>query len=142
MNKAICAFLFVLLSLNVSAQQSASPILSKEAYLKKSKAQRLTGWLLLAGSIGLFSGAVATYEMNFNPFGSSSVGNTSDNMTSSLLGIAGTGALVGSIVSFSSARKNSRKAAAVTLNYQRILIRGQSSLLAKTQPALSLQIDL
>lgn len=138
MKRAIVSLLLLLLSFSMNAQEITVPTLSKEAYLKKSKTQKVIGWVLLGGGIGLFVGAIKNYEMHFN-FGGP---NTTDNTTSTLYGIAGTGAIVGSIISFHSARNNKRKAVSVTIKTQELLLPVKSTVFMKRQQAISLSIAL
>jgi hypothetical protein len=138
MKKAIVSLWFLFLTVSINAQEIAVPTLSKDAYLKKSRVQKVIGWAFLAGGIALYIGAAKNYEIYF----ANSASNSIDNSTSTLYGIAGTGAFIGGIISFRSARKNKRMAMSVTIKKQELIMPPQSIVFIKPQPSISLNIPL
>jgi hypothetical protein len=143
MKKIIFSLVSSVLMLSTYSQ-AINPDLSREDYLQKSYQQKSAGWVLLAGGMGLMVASAATYKLDFNfywggdPYSNPGV----DNTASTALALAGTAALVGSIVVFTSARHNRRKAHAVSLTMQKVDLPQYNRLLAKTQPAIQLRIPL
>ena len=111
---------------------------SKEHYLQKSKNQRTAGWVLLgAGAgIGIIGAIVSAEALSEDWF----FGDSKKSDTGFIIGAVGAARSLASIPFFLSARKNSRKAAQLSLESQRYFIPGQEFL--GIQPALSLKIEL
>ena len=144
MNKVVSLLFFSFLTLQMFAQDTTNQILSEEGYLKKSRAQKNAGWLLVGGGVGLFviAGATAANNLNIDPFGTPSSGSTRDETFSTVLAVAGVGAILGGIVSFISAAQNKKKAASLSLNHRPLLLPVGSTLVKRRQPAISLKIPL
>jgi F0F1-type ATP synthase membrane subunit a len=129
---------------------SQDTLLTKEAYLRKSRSAKTTGWILMGGAVGMFAGSLATYEFTFNMgpmFGSTySSSYTSspkvDNTTSTVLAIGGLCSVVASIISFSTAKEHKKKAAALTFSNQNVPVLRQNGFVSSVQPALQLRIPL
>jgi hypothetical protein len=122
---------------------SQTPALSKDYYLKKSKTQKTVAWVMLGGGVAMATIGliIVNKQVNDDPF------NTLNNLGtvggSAILGIVGIGSALGSIPFFISSAKNARRAAAaISFNNQKILFPLQNNFVLKTQPALTLKIEL
>jgi hypothetical protein len=131
--------LFALLSTMIAVAQEGK--YTRDYYLSKSKNQKTMGWVLLAGGTGLVIAGIA-------------VGSSDDNNDPNELDfgpnfdagvwLLGGGLVVGaaSIPFFVSSANNARKAAFVSLINQKIIIPRSGQLILRTQPAISLRINL
>ena len=146
MKKCILSLALLLLLLQAFCQEPATTsTLTKESYLRKSKASKITGWILFGAGVGMLAGSVATYKLSFDigpVFGIPTTPSHVDNTTSTLLGIGGACSLIGSIISFSAAGRNKRQAAALSLTNQRIPVLQQNVLRSTIQPTVPLRIPL
>ncbi len=140
---AILLFLF----LNSSAQNNeATKPGTSEYFLKKSKTQKTTGFILLGGGVMLMgTGMVIGINETLNVIGN--IGNPDSK--SSLAGGAicfytGLAASVASIPFFVSAGKNKRAAAEVhgSFKMQKLTYPGLTTSYNKMYPSLVLRIDL
>lgn len=104
-------------------------------YLKRSKNHKKVGWILLAGGTAMVVGGLAAFDKSWNR-GS----NTGTDISGFLL-LAGIFADLGSAAFFVSSAQNKRKAAAVGLTNQKILVPHQNSFALKSQPSLTLRIE-
>lgn len=134
---SLTLLLFVIKSFG---QTEANRTVSKDYYLKKSKNQKTVAWVMLGGgvamtTIGLVIGS--NVEPTFaDPFGL-------DKSTGpAIVAAVGAGVALGSIPFFISSAKNKRRAAAISFNNQKILFPLQKILVLKTQPAVTLKIEL
>ncbi len=116
------------------SQEITSTAFTKEDYLKKSKNQKTTAWILLGGGVAMTVIGLATF--------SSSWDNESNTKTdvSGFIALGGVASSLISIPFFISSGRNARKASKLTLNYQPILITNQISLVQNARPSLSLTI--
>ncbi len=139
MKKIIC---FLTLLLFVAKSFSQSTTLSKDYYLEKSKTQKTVAWVMLGGGVAMATaGLVITNKhVNDDPF--EALNNLGTTGGSAILTIAGIGSALGSIPFFISSAKNARKAATISFNNQKILFPQQNIFVLKTQPALTLKIEL
>lgn len=138
--KKIILSITILFFVIKSFSQTNVSILSKQAYLEKSRNQKTTAWVLLGGGAALT--AVGAIVM-----GSSS---NSDDFTSSfnrlgtgaiIAGLGGT-AMIASIPFFINSGKNARRAASISFNDQNILVPFKKSFALKSQPVITLKIML
>lgn len=129
MKKIICFMAVLLFALNSYSQ---TPAPTKDYYLKKSKTQKTVGWIMLGGGV-----TMATIGfINYNNDPSGIINN------SLIISLAGVGVALGSIPVFLSAGHFSRKAAAISFNNQKILYPQQNVFVLKSQPTLTLKINL
>jgi hypothetical protein len=130
--------LFSLALLIFTVQSFAqTPAFSKDYYLHKSKSQRTTAWILLAGGTLTTVGGVFAYIAN-----DINQGSNSAETAFVVLMWSGIAADVLSIPFFISASKNKKRAAAIAINNQHIYFQQQGSIAVKIQPALTLKIRL
>ena len=116
---------------------SQTPALTKDEYLQKSKNQKTTAWVLLAGGttmavVGAIIGGKddpgTLYGPSFN--------------TGMWLFVPGVVADLVSIPFFISSAKNRGRAETISFNNQKILFPQQHTFVLKTQPTLILKIGL
>ena len=139
--KTISIFLVILfVSLQSFGQNQP---LSKEDYLQKSKNQKTTGWILLAGGTTMaVVGAIIANESynsewsleNDSPW----FGSNFD--TGAYLFLGGAAAGLASIPFFIGSAKNARKAANISFNYQKAYFPQHNTFTAKAQPAITIRI--
>jgi cytochrome bd-type quinol oxidase subunit 2 len=126
MKKAIC--LLVMIS---TISSGFCQLKTKEYYLKKSKRQKTTGWILLGvGTVAVIAGATA--EKSKPSDGSFS--NLGIGLGGLLVGVIGISALIGSETSKS-------KAAAMAIGTQTITAPG-AGFNVRMQPAVGLKVGL
>ena len=145
MKKSILSLALLLLLLQAFCQEPTNTLLTKEAYLRKSRSSKTAGWVLLGSGLGMLAGSAATYQfvIDFGPmFGAPPSPSHVDNTTSTLLAIGGVCGILGGIISFGAATHNKRLAASVAVINQRIPVLQQSTLVSKVQPALCLRLPL
>ncbi|UKJ07655.1 hypothetical protein [Solitalea lacus] len=122
--------IFILLMLFISLTSFSQTRLD---YQRKSKNQKTTAWVLLIGGTTMITaGAISL---------SSSDAWSSSN-TEGFLILGGLVADLVSIPFFISARRNARKTAALEINNQSASIFKKNSLIVKTQPCITLKIQL
>jgi hypothetical protein len=111
--------------------------LTKEDYWQKSKNQNTAGWIMLSGGLAL--SVIGTIGLNatFNLWEESSAADAY-----SIMILTGTGLSLGSIPLFIASHRNHKKAANLSFKSQHIFIPQQNSVVFKSQPALSLVIQL
>lgn len=137
MKKLLLIFVLALISY-AGYSQTEKQDFSKEHYLQKSKNQRTAGWVLLgAGAgIGIIGAIVSAEALTEDWF----FGDSKKSDTGLIIGAVGAASSLASIPFFISARKNSRKAAQLSLDSPRYIIPGQK--LSGLQFAVSLKIEL
>ncbi|MGE5108280.1 MAG: hypothetical protein ACM3H8_12090 [Sphingobacteriales bacterium] len=140
MIKITISLLMILLGVSVSSQEidTRKPI-TKEDYLQKSKNQKTTGWILLAGGTSV---AIAGVIIGGNDTGDSDDIFGPNFGTSAGLLIGGLAADLLSIPFFIGSSNNARKAATFSFNQQKIMYPGHNNFAVKTQAAISLTIRL
>jgi len=135
----------MLLALSVasfSQQNDPAPTLTKQDYLKKSKTQKKTAWILLGGGAALtITGAaipneVTDYGNPLNPYD-----DKYSNNWSILIGV-GALAMLGSIPFFIASGKNKRKAMNVSFKNELAPQVIESGFVYRTVPSLNLKINL
>lgn len=104
MRKLLISLSFLFVASTVYSQETTpSPTLTKQDYLKKSKSQKTTAWILLGAGVTLLAIAAP--------------GNVSFDVLP-ILAIGSGAAIIGSIPLFIAAGKNKRRAAAMTANFE------------------------
>ena len=130
-------------------QIDPAPAFPKQDYLKKSKKQKTTGWILLGGGAALVViGAVIPKGEEvtpsplgpFDPYGIYEV-DENDGVKAVFYTI-GSLSMLASIPFFISSGKNKRRAATLSLNNMRTPQIKNSSLVYRPMPAVSLKINL
>ncbi len=140
-----------------TSTDAAKPLLTKQDYLKKSKGQR-TGAIVLisAGGAMAFAGMIVVVNDAGNDIGNNIVNGlnaafdpsaptaTSKNHTaiSTVLIVAGVGAMLGSISLFKSASKYKRKAYSLSAKNEMAPLLQRSLVCYKPIPSLTLKIRL
>ena len=125
-------------TINSFSQEEKAPKLSKDYYLKKSRAQKTVGWILLGTGVGIAAYGLITinsYTDNEGPLGT-------QNYTGALIAIGGGVISAFSIPSFISSAKNKRKAATVSFTNQKILWYQKNNIGFIKQPSVKIKIAL
>ena len=136
MKKAIFLFIFSTLAFSSFSQPgSPSPALTKQDYLQKSKKQKTTAWILLAG--GATVGFIGLTQFNF----AGSDGEV-NNGAATVMFLTGTAAVITSIPFFSAAKKNKKKAASISFKMDRVPVLQSKSQTAIKYPALSFRLPI
>ena len=128
--KNILFFLLLILSVTSFSQETTpSAPLAKQDYLKKSKSQKTAGFVFL-GITAICIGIAAPGDVSFDVL--------------PVLVIGGAGAAVGSILFFSAAGRNKRKAMkmSASIGIKKIPDLTSSGIFSEYYPALSLKINL
>lgn len=141
--KKIIFFLTLLLFVaNSFSQTPSDPSFSKDYYLKKSKNQKTTGWVLLIGGgvVGVIGFTKAKQILNDPNIGFTEGFESGLGWT--LIGLTGSGLALCSIPLFLSSRKNARKAATISFNNQKILFPQQNTFILKPLLTFTLKVEL
>lgn len=138
MKKLLLLVPLALLVHSIAAQQTdPARLQSKEDYLRKSKTQKKTAWILLGGGTALaVTGAIifgTTYD-DGGSFATTDVGG--------ILILVGLAMDLASIPFFASSAKNARRAASLSMTNQPLLIPAGSAWAVRAVPSLSLRIGL
>lgn len=125
----ICIMLVIFTNTAFCQQVDQSQPLSREGYLKKSKQQKTTAWVLLGTGVAMFALA-APGNVSFELLGT--------------IAVIGTLTTLGSIPLFISSAKNKRKANAITTFFKReaLPVIMQQSIVQKSFPAVSIKVNL
>ncbi len=133
-------FFLLLLNLSItsfSQQTKSSPTLTKQDYLKKSKGQNSTAWLLMVGGISVL-GVTMIVEAT-----SVCIGGGCQKKTFPIIpvgiGIAG---IAGSVPFFIVSAKNKRRAMSISFKTEKAPLLQKSSLINESVPSLTLKISL
>lgn len=112
----------------------------KEYYLKKSKSQKTTGWVLLASGTAL---SMAGLLLDNGEDGRGDYDGFSPRFKNSL-SLFGSGVVTNllSIPFFASSARNARTAATISINEQKIAFVHHQGLKIRTQPSVTLRIPL
>jgi len=130
----VFAVLLIVSVASFSQQTNSHPVLNKQDYLKKSKNQKTTAWVLLGGGAALI--------LVGDLIGNSKESSFSDAGTGVV--IAGIGALsmLGSIPLFIASGKNKRKAMSMSFKNEMMRQLQTGSFVNRSVPSLSLKISL
>ncbi len=118
---------------------SQTPVLSKDYYLKKSKTQKTIGWVMLGGGAAM---TTVSYLLLIKQAKDDYFNAIMTGEGYVIVMAAGAATALGSIPFFISSAKNARKAATLSFNNQNILFPQQNTFVLKTQPTLTLKIQL
>ena len=135
MKKAILACAMFVTAIT-SFAQTTPDVKTKEDYLRKSRHQKTTAWIMLGGGLVLVGvGFAAT---------AGSVSDTdTDNTGANIIAYTGVASALGSIPLFIAAGRNKRKAASLSFNMQSVPAPFRNNSIAiKKQPALTFPIAL
>lgn len=136
--------LVVLSAASFSQQTNPAPQLTNQDYLQKSKKQKTTAWILLAGGAALsITGAILSSHTLINilidPLNPES---TSGSDADVIVLLTGAAAMLGSVPLFISAGKNKRKAMSLSFKMEQVPQLQIASLVNKPTPSVSLKIKL
>jgi hypothetical protein len=130
--------LILILTLILMAQytfgQTEKPVSNKSYYLNKSKNQKTIGWILIGGGASMLIATqiIARSDVDFQE-GMKAIGG---------LGILGISSALASIPLFIASSNNARKAANISLNYEKLETPLVSGLSGNYFPTISLTIPL
>lgn len=147
MKKTIfCAMLLVIASSSFCQQIKPTQSLIQEDYLKKSKKQKTIAWVLLgSGAAFIIAGAIIPegelIDRYSLPYFTEEHKN--DGIKSAFF-IAGGISALGSIPLFIISGRNKRKGMTTTVSFnnQRVVFSQQNAFVSRTQPTLTLKIEL
>lgn len=117
---------------------------TRDYYLTKSKNQKTIGWILAGSGAGLIVAGLIVGDQDNSNNGSNNSGLDLGPNFDVGLWLVGGGIAAGlaSIPFFISCRKNARKAGAIGLSNQKIVMPQGSAFTTKMQPTVSLKIPL
>ena len=138
MKEGLLVVMIALTGISIIAQQTEpGRQLTKQEYLDKSKRQKTTGWVLIAGGTAMaVIGGIIFEQSEFL---------SEDDPDTDLGGIlfaTGLAADLASIPFFISSGKNARKAATISFKNQKILLPLQNGFVKKNRPAITLIVHL
>lgn len=138
MKKVLLVIVITLSGVPIMAQQTEpGKQLTKQEYLDKSKRQKTTGWVLVAGGTAMaVTGAIIFGQSDFLD------AEDPDTDLGGVLFVAGIAADLASIPFFISSGKNARKAATISFKNQKLLLPLQNVFVKKNQPAITLIVPL
>jgi hypothetical protein len=140
MKKSVLSLALLVMLTQVFSQEPTVPAPTETDYLQKSKDQKTTAWVLLVGgaAAGVLGFTKAKHITNDDAIGFTE--GFSGIIHWSLVGVAGTTLAACSIPLFASARKNARKAVAISFGTKRIPMLQQNTMVSRMHPTLQLQI--
>lgn len=143
MKKIIFSLALLLFVFNLFSQAPAIPNHSRDYYLKKSKNQKKTANILLAGGAVCILTAFLIPKGEVTNVGYFTTEHSNDGIRGALGGVGGL-SMLGSIPFYILSSKNKRKAnpATISFNNQNVLSPQQNTFVLKTQPTLTLKIML
>lgn len=135
MKKAVLFTVFLAFVINVFSQDSMWQVYTKkEHYLKKSKNQRTTGWILLGVGTTLAVIGVSTFSSSWDH---------GSNTETDILGwfiVGGVAMDLASIPFFISAGNNQRRAAEIVIINQKMYLPQKNSVAVKYVPGITFKI--
>ena len=146
MKKIIVSLTVITIALNCFSQQVDSLQSVRMDYLKKSKNQKTTAWVLLGGGVALSVTGMVMYSNAYkkavdeNPF----YLGTNANPTGAVIATVGILSSIGSIPLFIASGKNKKRALVVSTGFKMekaSVIQG-ACFVKKSYPALSVKIRL
>lgn len=138
MKKLIITLCLFVSFVDLYSQEQPKQIYTKEYYLQKSKSQKKTGWILLAGGTAMIIGGAIGFDQNFEIFGPDDHAVSADVYGFVLLG--GVVADLISIPFFVSSGHYRKIAATLTVNNENILLPQHATYVLTSVPSLSLKI--
>jgi hypothetical protein len=137
MKKHLLLGLLLAISISNFCQQTeTTPTVAKQDYLQKSKKQKTTAWILLAG--GTTVGFIGLTKFNFAGSDDPEISNTA----ATVMFFSGIAVAITSIPFFNASKRNKRKAASVSIKNQFIPDLQSSGLMYKPIPSLAVRINL
>lgn len=150
-----CSLLQVLTTATFSQQNTSSPILTKQDYVKKSKSQKIAAWVLLGGGFTLSSiGAITAAPKAGKELGyvililpNAIAGNVqpepkTDYTAQTILLIGGLTSMLSSIPLFIASGKNKTKALSLSFKNESSLQVQKSSFVSRSIPSFTLKFQL
>src|SRR5258705_12673666 len=135
MKKIILFIMLLILSVSSFSQQTNSrPVLNKQDYLKKSKNQKTTAWVLL--------GSGAALILVGDLIGNSKESSFDDAGAGVVIAGAGVLSMLGSIPLFIASGKNKRKAMSMSFKNEMMPQLQRGSFVNQSIPSFSLKISL
>jgi hypothetical protein len=143
MKKAILFIFLSALTFSSFSQKANPATLTKQDYLKKSKRQKTTAWILAGGGTAMALVSLTSFNL-INVFGSAlDDNNSNENLkrgeTTFYIGCI---TAVSSIPFFIASSKNKKKAASVSFKMEKTPVYQQRSFVYHSYPALSLKIPI
>lgn len=142
MKQLLSTATFMVLALYALSQREATPTLSRQDYLTKSKNQKATAWVFIVGGAGL---SVLGFTQINHVKNDPNVGFT-ESIESALgwaaVGSVGSTLVICSIPLFFASHHNARRAAEIGMNHQKIMTPQGNCFRWKSQPALTLKLSL
>ena len=139
----LISMIFVFITKNY-CQNAETPALSKTYYLQKSKTQKTVARVLVVSGLGMMiTGAVINGSQNLENMAGGLVGETPTDENKGLwLCCVGGAAAITSIPFFISSHKNKKRGASIGLSNQNIHVPFHNNFVVKTQPTLTLKLNL
>ena len=145
MKKMTIFFLMLVVSTASFSQQTieAPPVIQND-YLKKSKNQKTTAWIMLGSGAVLVTGAILwEYSLALSSVWAAP---ESDDINSGpdILSLVGTASMIGSIPFFIASGKNKKKAraASVFIDFKKVPTIQQDRMRSQAIPVLGLKVSL
>ncbi|HEY0678125.1 MAG TPA: hypothetical protein VGD17_07555 [Chitinophagaceae bacterium] len=145
--KKFCCFLFMISFATAiySQEQNKNKQLSQEDYLKKSRNQKKTAWILLGGGAGLVVIGAAIPKGDYKG-GSICLSGVCDDYENdgikSALVVTGIVSMLGSIPFFGWSSANKRRAMRVTIKNEKTSVLYQNTIGTSSIPAISFRVTL
>lgn len=113
-------------------------VISKAAFLKKSKTQKTIGWAMLGGGVAMIVGGGGLFVNNFELFS-----RKHDDAAGAgvVLFLCGAGSTLGSIPFFISSAHNAKNAARISMGSEEIFVPQQNNYTVKMQPSVTFTIQ-
>ena len=134
MKKAIFFIFLSALAFSSFSQKANPATLTKQDYLKKSKKQKTTAWILLAG--GATVGFIGLTQFNF----AGSDDPDFSNGPATVMFLTGTTAVITSIPIFKASKRNKKRAASVSFIIDRVPVLQTKGLASINYPAVSFRL--
>jgi len=140
MKYLIFLFICVVSSLQLLSQATDTTNDLKNLYLKKSKSQKTTAWVLLGtGAAAITTGLIVSGTASNND----DINSGYDQLaTGGVVAIIGTAACLSSIPFFIASAKNKRRAMAVTSGIQQIMMPVKGGWAYNMQPAIKIILPI
>ena len=151
MKKIIASAILLAIMTNSFCQQVDSlKSIAKKDYLRKSKNQKTTAWILLGGGIAMVITGAIIYDNAYNkaaeqdPIGTVLSFGTNVDATGALITTAGALAAVGSIPFFIASGKNKKKARSMSTGFKMENAPSiqRASVVNRSYPAVSIKVSL
>jgi hypothetical protein len=138
-------FLMLVVSTASFSQQTivAAPVMQND-YLKKSKNQKTTAWIMLGSGAVLVTGAILWGYSSALSSAWAAPENDDVNSGPDILSVVGSASMIGSIPFFIASGKNKKKAraASVFIDFKKIPTIQQDRMRSQSIPVLGLKVSL